>query len=103
LTQLHTQHTPLQAYLHKIKRVDTPICQQCQLEPETTAHYLFFCTKFEGHRVRLRRDLKRTRELDASILGEMKSLPAIFKFINAMERFSDSHGDLILQREQMGG
>jgi hypothetical protein len=46
LTQLRTNHVPLQAYLHRFKLVDSPTCQQCFSAPETVSHFLFFCTKY---------------------------------------------------------
>ncbi|KAF8809500.1 hypothetical protein BYT27DRAFT_7241209 [Phlegmacium glaucopus] len=55
-------------------------------------HYLFFCTKFKGQRNRLKKELKRGRELDVGILGEKKSIPAVFRYIEATKRFEDSHG-----------
>ncbi|KAF8797387.1 hypothetical protein BYT27DRAFT_7125760, partial [Phlegmacium glaucopus] len=88
------------AYLHKIKKVNMPIFQQSQVAPETTMHYFLLCSKFERQRIRLRQDLKSTRELDMSILGEKRNLPVIFKYINATERFQDTHRDLILQTEE---
>ncbi|KAF8806354.1 hypothetical protein BYT27DRAFT_7102800 [Phlegmacium glaucopus] len=99
LTQLRTQHAPLQAYLHRFKRAESPICQQCMSEPETTMHYLLLCTKFAGPRNRLRRELKVERELDMGILGDPKNLTAIFRYINATKRFEDTHGKLDLQTE----
>ncbi|KAF8815749.1 hypothetical protein BYT27DRAFT_7079142 [Phlegmacium glaucopus] len=92
LTQLRTQHIPLRAYLHRFKLEESPTCQQCGEEPETTTHFLFFCTKFEGQRNKLKQELKRGRELDASILGEKKSIPAVFRYIEATKCFEDSHG-----------
>jgi ribonuclease HI len=51
LTQLRTNHIPLQAYLHRFKLVDSPICQQCFDAPETVSHFLFFCNKYVAQRL----------------------------------------------------
>lgn len=44
LVQLQTEHVPLEAYLHKFKKVEHPTCQQCGNEPETVTHYLRYTT-----------------------------------------------------------
>ncbi|KAF8817596.1 hypothetical protein BYT27DRAFT_7074313 [Phlegmacium glaucopus] len=93
LTQLRTQHAPLQAYLHKIQKVNTPVCQQCKEGPETVIHYLIFCKKFDRHRRRLKRDTREGRGMDMGVLGEKKSLLAVFRYINDTKRFEDSHGN----------
>lgn len=94
LTQLRTGHIPLQAYLHKFKLVDSPICQQCEEAPETVTHFIMFCHKFAAERRQLRRSLGRETNLDLSILGNNKHLPALFHFIKSTDRFVDAYGDL---------
>ena len=98
LTQLRTNHIPLQAYLHRFKLVDSPICQNCQSAPETVAHFLFFCTKYTAQRDTLHGHLNEGRYLDHSILGNKKLLPALFRFIRDTNRFEDTFGDLNLAR-----
>ncbi|MBW0483634.1 hypothetical protein O181_023349 [Austropuccinia psidii MF-1] len=44
--QLCSNHSPLNAYLHQIKQVDSPRCPHCNT-PETTSHYLLY-TKHSG-------------------------------------------------------
>ncbi|KAF8812838.1 hypothetical protein BYT27DRAFT_7272596, partial [Phlegmacium glaucopus] len=82
LTQLQMQHAPLQAYLHKIKKVNTPMCQQCKEGLEMVIHYLIFCKKFDKHRQKLQKDTREGRGLDMGILGEKKSLLGVFRYIN---------------------
>jgi len=94
LTQLRTNHIPLQAYLHKFKLADSPVCQNCWGAPETVPHYLLFCTKYTAQRNFLRSHLKEGRSLDLSILGNKKLFPALFKFIRDTNRFEDTFGDL---------
>jgi ribonuclease HI len=95
LTQLRTNHAPLQAYLHRFKIVNSPTCLQCNRHPETVSHYLLHCSKFDEHRRRLKSELQAGKHLDLSILGDKQNLPALFKFINDTNRFSDSHGSLL--------
>jgi len=94
LTQLRTNHAPLQAYLHRFKLVDSPTCPHCNEHPETVTHYLMHCNSYAVQRNQLRRDLKSGRRLDLSVLGDKLNFPALFKFINATKRFEDTYGDL---------
>jgi ribonuclease HI len=94
LTQLRTNHIPLQAYLHRFKLADSPTCPHCQEHPETVTHYLFHCAKHAVHRTQLKRELGLgTRQLDWGILNERKSLPALFRFIKSTNRFDVEYGD----------
>ena len=43
LFQLRSGHVPLNAYLHRIKKVDSPICQSCNQHRETVLHFLLHC------------------------------------------------------------
>src|SRR5271168_3360260 len=94
LMQLRTNHAPLQAYLHRFKIVDSPTCPQCNEHPETVSHYLIHCRKYSVQRSQLRKDIKSNRCLDLSILGDKQKFSALFRFIKATQRFTDTHGDL---------
>ncbi|KNZ76929.1 hypothetical protein J132_10876 [Termitomyces sp. J132] len=64
LTQLRTQHIPLNKYLFRIRRSETPVCPHCgNLSVESVRHLLLVCPhyKFERHRY-LRRKLRRKAE-----------------------------------------
>ena len=43
ITQMHTGHILLNAYLHRINKIDTPLCPSCGLDSESVHHYLFDC------------------------------------------------------------
>ncbi|MBW0530565.1 hypothetical protein O181_070280 [Austropuccinia psidii MF-1] len=47
--QLCSNHSPLNAYLHQIKQVDSPRCPHCNT-PETISHYLLYFRKFQAQR-----------------------------------------------------
>ena len=94
LTQLRTNHIPLQAYLHRFKLADSPTCQQCNNAPETVSHFLLFCSKFANQRIQLTRAIRRDRALDLSILGNKKLLPALYRYIRDTNRFEDNFGNL---------
>src|SRR5271156_6496278 len=95
LTQLRTNHVPLQFYLHRFKLADSPVCPQCNEHPETVTHYLFHCRKYAKQRAQLKKDLKPGTRLDLRILGDKKNLTALFKFIKASNRFDEDQGEPI--------
>ena len=94
LVQLRTGHIPLQAYLHRFKLSDTPVCPTCSDEPETVTHYLMYCRTYNRQRQRLRRVLGRDQSLGLEILGDEKRVKTLMEFINDTRRFEESHGDL---------
>jgi len=94
LVQLRTGHVPLQAYLHRFKLVDTPICPSCGTEPESIMHYMLYCATYTTQRRRLRRSLGRDKSLGLEILGEEKTMKPLMVYINDTKRFEASHGEL---------
>jgi ribonuclease HI len=94
LTQLRTNHVPLQAYLHKFKLADSPICPHCEEAPETVTHFIMFCPKFAAQRRQLRISLGQDVNLDLSVLGDNKHLLHLFYYIKSTDRFEQTFGDL---------
>ena len=94
LTQLRTNHVPLQAYLHRFKLADSPICPHCEEAPETVTHFIMFCSNFAGQRRQLRRSLGPHVNLNLSVLRNSKHLPDLFRFINSTDRFGQNYGNL---------
>ena len=94
LIQLCSGHTPLQAYLHHFKLVDSPICPSCEIEPETVTHYLMYCVSYIAQRRHLRHTLGRDQSLSLEILGDEKRIKHLMEYINNMKWFIDTHGDL---------
>ena len=43
IMQLRSGHMPLNAYLHRVSKLDQPSCAQCKTGEETVYHYLFDC------------------------------------------------------------
>ncbi|KZT63681.1 hypothetical protein DAEQUDRAFT_636083, partial [Daedalea quercina L-15889] len=46
LIQLQTEHVPLQKYLYRIQKAESPFCPNCGETRETVHHYLLECPKF---------------------------------------------------------
>ncbi|OSC98383.1 hypothetical protein PYCCODRAFT_1335524, partial [Trametes coccinea BRFM310] len=49
LTQLRSGHVGLNAYLARIRAIDSPLCLTCNT-PETVSHYLFTCKRYSEQR-----------------------------------------------------
>ncbi|KIM22436.1 hypothetical protein M408DRAFT_47819, partial [Serendipita vermifera MAFF 305830] len=45
ITQLRSHHIALNAYLHRIKAVNSPWCPRCEVS-ETVEHYLLHCERY---------------------------------------------------------
>ena len=94
LAQLRSSHAPLQAYLHRFKLAESPICPSCGIEPETTTHLLMHCISYVVQRRRLRRTLGKDQSLGLEILGDENQIKPLMIFISDTKQFMDSHGDL---------
>ena len=81
LFQLRAGHVPLNAYLHKIQKVDSPICPSCRQSSEMIIHYILRCITYKEARKTMFHKASR----DARNLGKLLStedlLPHLFKFI----------------------
>jgi len=94
LIQLRTGHIPLQAYLHRIGKAGTPICQQCHEEEETVSHYVCRCRAYREQRRELRRSTGERDDISWGILGRKETIRQVLKYIADTKRFEESHRDL---------
>ena len=94
LIQLRTGHIPLQAYLHRIGKAETPTCQQCHEEEETVSHYVRRCRAYRAQRRELRRSTGERDDISWGILGRKETIRQVLKYIADTKRFEESHGDL---------
>ncbi|KAH9855564.1 hypothetical protein C2E23DRAFT_697440, partial [Lenzites betulinus] len=85
LTQLRCGHAGLNAYLARIRAVDSPLCAKCLL-PETPAHYLFTCRRYTAARHALRQAVNGPLSL-RNTLGNVKARAAVLEYIRATGRF----------------
>ena len=51
--RLRTQHTTLNAHLHRIKKDHSAACVYCPDSDETTDHFLLYCLQYNDIRTRL--------------------------------------------------
>ena len=91
-TQLRLGAGPLNKYLYKIKKVESPDCDHCEMqEEESTSHYMLHCEGFAPQRTTLKEDLA---ELDITSLNlrlllgnRTETIKPVEKFIRSTERF----------------
>ena len=87
LTQICTGHIPLNGYLYKFKRVDSPRCPACGAAVETVQHFLFTCRSYAYMRWPLEQKCKGPLTLK-KILSDHKLTAQLINYIDATERFN---------------
>ena len=85
LTRLRLGTSALNQHLHKIKRSDTKLCQQCNTnQEENTEHFLLHCGKFTQQRHKMKNEIRKLgiNTLNLNLLiGECNTDPQIKKQI----------------------
>ena len=94
LVQLRTGHVPLQQYLHRIKKVDSPVCPSCGRADETVFHYVMICSAYEIAREELRSQLDRSLFTLPKLLSEKEAVELLFKFVDATGRFKGKFSEI---------
>jgi hypothetical protein len=102
LSQLRTGHTPLAKHLHRIGKIDSPVCPLCQQTDETVQHVMLHCPAHDAARQTLRnstggRDINITK-----LLTTPKTLKALFKYIADTGRWHSTFGELPELEEEQG-
>jgi ribonuclease HI len=94
LTQLRTDHTPLNGHLFRIKRAESPHCPHCPHITETTNHFLFLCRKYATQRHKLVLALKRKAFSKRHILSDPAAIRHTLNYINDTGRLKHIYGDI---------
>jgi hypothetical protein len=94
LTQLHTNHIPLNFYLFRIKRSDSPDCPHCPGTIEDVNHYLFTCPNYEAPHVKLREQAGRKAYSTAFLTNMAKGTRLLLHYINETRRLTPMMGEL---------
>ncbi|KAJ7912699.1 hypothetical protein B0H13DRAFT_1613177, partial [Mycena leptocephala] len=81
IVQLRTRMIDLNAWLFKIHRAESPLCQTCQPR-EDVPHYIFFCSRFAHHRTSLRTALGRKATSLGYILTDEKGIRHLLRYIH---------------------
>ena len=88
LFQLRMGHVPLNAYLHKIQKVNLLICPNCLQYNETVIHYILHCKKYKEERKTLFYKAGRDARNIGKLLSMSELLPYLFWYIKNTCRFS---------------
>ena len=91
ITQLRTGHVPLNKYLHRIGRAQSPTCQACRMDIESTHHYILQCPAYEEHRHKLRFETGGYTLDIRRLMTKPKPLAALIKFIARTHRFDNTN------------
>ena len=86
LFQLRAGHVPLNAYLHKIQKADSPICSSCQYN-ETVINFILHCETYKEARKMLLQKAGRDARDIGKLLSSRDLLPHLFRFIRNTGRF----------------
>ena len=105
ITQLRSQHIPLASYLHRIKAIDSNLCQRCGV-PETVDHFLLTCQRWRSQREQLRFDIGKRRFNLTSLLAIPKTIKATLNFVHSTNHFplmSQVHRSRIQNQVSLSG
>ena len=81
LFQLRTRHMPLNAYLYKIQKLDSPICSNFHQHRETVMHYILHCPAYNKARRYMFQKASRDMRNLGKLLSTKELLPHLFRFI----------------------
>ena len=87
--QLRTRHVPLNAYLHRISKLDQPLCRHCRSGNETVHHYLFECTAWAYERWSLCHRMGRAAKSLCGLLSIERGVDEVLEYIGWTRRFKD--------------
>ncbi|KAJ7903939.1 hypothetical protein B0H13DRAFT_1577011, partial [Mycena leptocephala] len=75
----------INAWLHKIHRAESPLCQTCQRR-EDVPHFIFFCSRFTHHHVHLHAALGRKATSLGFLLMNEKGIRHRLCYVHATNR-----------------
>ena len=90
ISQILTNHIPLNAYLFKIKKVNSARCPACGASHETIRHVILTCPIYVFERWPLEQRLKKKRKEMSleNILGDTEFIKPLVNFLEATHRFT---------------
>ena len=83
INRLRSNHLPLNVFLHRIRRGDSPTCSRCNLSDETIRHYLFECTAYRQIRRETLDGLGRNSRDTRFLLSTKKGIEAVMRYVKA--------------------
>ena len=91
LMQLRTGHIPLNYFLHKIGKVDSPTCPMCWTTDETVHHYLLDCPGMAHERHSLAQAMGRNSKSMRHLLGNWHAYKPLLKYVRTTGRFTQGY------------
>ena len=90
ISQILTNHIPLNTYLFKIKKVDSAQCPACGVSHETIRHVILMCPIYAFKRWPLEQHLKKKRKEMSleNILGDTEFIKSLVNFLKATHHFT---------------
>jgi ribonuclease HI len=85
--QLRVGHAPLNLYLHRFKKVDSPRCPACGADRETVEHLIKICPGYAYERWELMKHFEASDPKLEDILSNTKAISPLSEFIAATCRF----------------
>jgi len=100
LMQLCTRHILLNYFLHKISKVNSPVCPTCWHTDKTVHHYLLDCPGYMHEQHSLAWAMGRNSKSMRYLLGNWHAYKALLIYVCATGRFTDTYGDLPMRSTQ---
>ena len=94
--QLRTNHAPLNAYLNRIGKRDSPNCQHCEGKEETAHHFLLDCPFYARERHTLAVALRRDATSFRYILTKEEATEHLMRYVNSTGRFKQTYGEITI-------
>lgn len=86
ITQLRTGHAGLNHFLHWIKAVSSPLCQECGVD-ETVPHFLLTCCRYDKQRAVAKNAIRKPLSRRV-LLGDPKHRAELLGYVEATRRFA---------------
>ncbi|KIJ16394.1 hypothetical protein PAXINDRAFT_132324, partial [Paxillus involutus ATCC 200175] len=90
---LRTAHIALNKYLHRIKKIASPLCPYCD-KVETVEHYLTTCPQYARERHVLNTTLGRNAGSVPFLLTQPKAVIPLIIFVNSSGRLQETFGNV---------
>jgi len=94
LIGLRSGHIPLNQYLFRIKKVDSPHCPHCPTVVETVHHFLLVCPHHLQARNGLIRRLGRRATSIPTLLSTPEAILPLAKYVDATGRLKMTFGEV---------
>ena len=95
LIQLRTGNIGLNGHLHRIGKINSPLCTKCDANTEEMVHhYLFECDHYQQERIPLIQKLWRKAHKISYLLTNPTATLPLLKFIHVSGRLKNTFGDI---------